>query len=251
MLRLRKLLQKRSQRQAEGVFVAEGVTLLREALDAGIVPETVFYAPDADPSLINDAIDAGAAAFALAPGVMESVADAVTPQPVCAIVPLVAVELEALADDGFVVVAIDVRDPGNAGTMLRSAAAAGARGVVFCDGCVDLFNPKTVRATAGALFRIPVVTSVAVDRTLAALGRVGRARLAAVAHDGDDYTRVDLTRPVALVMGNEAHGLPVDLAGIDERVTIPLPGPIESLNVGVATAVLCFEAARQTRGAVA
>jgi TrmH family RNA methyltransferase len=245
--RLRKLVQKRSARQAEGVFVAEGVTLLREALDAGVVPETVFYAPDADVDLVSDAIDAGAAAFGLAPGVMESVADAVTPQPVCAVVGMVDVGIEALPADGFVVVAVDVRDPGNAGTMLRSAAAAGAKGVVFCDGCVDLFNPKTVRATAGALFRVPVVTSLPVEEVLGAMGQAGRTRFAAVARDGIDYALADLTRPTAFVMGNEAHGLPAGLAGLDDRITIPLPGPIESLNVGVATAVLCFEAARQAR----
>lgn len=247
MQRLRKLIQKRSLRQAEGVFVAEGVTLLREALDAGVVPESVFYAPDADVDLIREAIDAGADAFGLEPGVMEKVADAVTPQPVCAVVPLIDVPIDALGPDGFVVVAVDVRDPGNAGTMLRSAAAAGATGVVFCEGCVDLFNPKTVRATTGALFRIPVVTSVAVDDALDTLGAAGRTRLAAVAHGGTDYAMVDLTTPTAFVMGNEANGLPEGLAGIDAGITIPLPGPVESLNVGVATAVLCFEAARQTR----
>ena len=189
--------------------------------------------------------------YPLADGVMEQIADAVTPQPVCAVLPMVDVSLSDLPDDGVVVVAVDVRDPGNAGTMLRSAAAAGAAGVVFCNGSVELTNPKTVRSTAGALFKIPVVTSVSVDDALTALGARGRLRLAAVAHDGADYDTVDLTRPVALVMGNEAHGLPDDLAGIDERITVPLPGPIESLNVGVATAVLCFEAARQARARVA
>lgn len=247
MQRLRKLIQKRSLRQADGVFVAEGVTLLREALAAGVIPEAVFYAPSADTSLITDALDAGAEAFALAEGVMESVSDAVTPQSVCAVVATNNVEISLLPPDGFVVVAVDVRDPGNAGTMLRSAAAAGAAGVIFCDGCVDLFNPKTVRATAGALFRVSVVTSVPVDEALSSLGRAGRTRLAAVARDGADYTSVDLTGPTAFVMGNEAHGLPENLAGIDASITIPLPGPIESLNVGVATAVLCFEAARQVR----
>jgi TrmH family RNA methyltransferase len=161
------------------------------------------------------------------------------------------VSLDALARDGVVVVAVDVRDPGNAGTLVRSAAAAGARGVVLCEGSVDLYNPKTVRATAGAMFRVPVVTSVDVNEALRALGAEGRRRLAAVARAGDDYTTVDLTAPVALVVGNEAHGLPVDLAEIDGSVSIPMPGATESLNVGVATAVLCFEAARQARAAVA
>lgn len=231
--------------------MAEGANLLREALAAGVVPEAVFYAPGADTALIEKAFDAGAAVFALAEGVLESVADAVTPQPVCAVLPAVDVPIVALASDGVVVVAVDVRDPGNAGTLVRSAAAAGARGVILCAGCVELYNPKTVRSTAGALFRVPVVTSVDVDGALTALGRAGRRRLAAVARDGDDYAAVDLTGPVAFVVGNEAHGLPAELPGIDGRVTIPMPGPTESLNVGVATAVLCFEAARQSRISVA
>lgn len=233
------------------MFVAEGVTFLRDALAAAITPESVFYAPDADQDLIADARAAGAQVHELAPGVMESVADAVTPQAVCAVLPCVDVALDALAPDGVVVVAVDVRDPGNAGTLIRSAAAAGARGVVLCDGCVDLYNPKTVRATAGAMLRLPVVTSLPVDAVLRGLGAAGRRRLAAVARDGADYATVDLIGPVAFVVGNEAHGLPLDLDGIDAQVTIPMPGLTESLNVGVATAVLCFEAARQARVAVA
>ena len=240
-------MQKRSERQAEGVFVAEGVTLLREALDAGVVPESVFYAPGAPMDLVHAASAAGAAIYLLGDGVMGAVSDTVTPQPVCSVMPLRNTPLTALPADGVVVVAVDVRDPGNVGTLIRSAAAAGAAGVVLCEGCVELHNPKTVRSTAGALFRIPVVTSVGVDDALAGLGAAGRRRFAAVARDGVDYALADLTRPLAIVMGNESHGLPDDLAGIDERITIPLPGPIESLNVGVATAVLCFEAARQAR----
>lgn len=228
------------------MFVAEGVTLLREALASGAVPETVFCAPGADSALVDDARNAGAEIVPLAGGVMEKIADAVTPQAVCAVIPFLDTALAALPDDGVVVVAVEVRDPGNAGTLVRSAAAAGARGVVLCDGCVDLYNPKTVRATAGAIFRVPVVTSVPVDDALATLGSAGRRRLAAIAHDGADYTSIDLTAPTALVVGNEAHGLPADIA-IDGIVTIPMPGATESLNVGVATAVLCFEAARQAR----
>ncbi|HVV38040.1 MAG TPA: RNA methyltransferase [Acidimicrobiales bacterium] len=251
MQRLRRLLHKRSARQADGVFVAEGATLVREALASGRVPESLFYAPGADPALVRDAAAAGAAVHALADGVIEAVADAVTPQPVCAVLAALDTPIDALADDGVVVVAVDVRDPGNAGTLIRSAAAAGARGVVLCDGCVELYNPKTVRATAGALFRLPVVTSVSVNEALSSLGAAGRRRLAAVATGGDDYATVDLTGPVAFVVGNEAHGLPATLPGIDAAITIPMPGSTESLNVGVATAVLCFEAARQARAAVA
>ncbi|HVE93588.1 MAG TPA: RNA methyltransferase [Acidimicrobiales bacterium] len=230
--------------------MAEGVTLLREALASGHVPESVFYAPDADVQLVDQARDAGAAVFALESGVMERIADASTPQPVCAVLKDVAVDIADLSAHGVVVVAVDVRDPGNAGTLLRSAAAAGAVGVVLCAGSVELGNPKTVRATAGALFKIPVVTAIEPAPALASLGAAGRRRFAAVARDGEDYATADLTGPIALVLGNEAHGLPDDLTEIDARLTIPLPGPVESLNVGVAAAVLCFEAARQARALV-
>jgi TrmH family RNA methyltransferase len=233
------------------VFVAEGVTLLREALASGHIPEAVFYSPGADTELVEEAHAAGAAVHLLEHGVMERIADAVTPQPVCAVIRDVAVPIERLAREGVVVVAVDVRDPGNAGTLLRSAAAAGAAGVVLCAGSVELGNPKTVRSTAGALFKVPVVTGIDPEDALRALGATGRRRLAAVAADGLDYATVDLTGPVAFVLGNEAHGLPEELQEIDGRLTIPLPGPVESLNVGVAAAVLCFEAARQTRMASA
>ena len=229
------------------MFVAEGVTLLREALATGNTPEAVFYAPGADADLVDAAHAAGSAVYLLESGVMERIADAVTPQPVCAVIRDIAVGIDALRTDGVVVVAVDVRDPGNAGTLLRSAAAAGAAGVVLCAGSVELGNPKTVRSTAGALFKVPVVTGIDVADALDELGRTGRHRLAAVAHGGQDYATLDLTGPVAFVLGNEAHGLPEDLGGIDASLTIPLPGPVESLNVGVAAAVLCFEASRQAR----
>jgi TrmH family RNA methyltransferase len=141
---------------------------------------------------------------------------------------------------------VDVRDPGNAGTVLRSAEAAGAGGVIFCDGSVDVFNPKTVRASAGALFHVPVVAGGDPAGVLDELGRAGLRRLGTAARGGQAYTDVDMTGPVAIVLGNEAHGLSVDVAGrLDGSITIPMAGKADSLNVGMAAAVICFEAARQ------
>ena len=166
-------------------------------------------------SSCDAACDAGAAVFELAAGVMESVADAVTPQPVCAVLPVVDVAIDALASDGVVVVAVDVRDPGNAGTLVRSAAAAGARGVVFCDGCVELYNPKTVRATAGALFRLPVVTSVTVD---GALPRSAPPDAAASRRSPATATTTPPStspRPSRSWSATKRTGCPPTLAGID------------------------------------
>ncbi|HET7488034.1 MAG TPA: RNA methyltransferase [Acidimicrobiales bacterium] len=230
--------------------MVEGVKVLSEALAAGAPVEAVFAAPGAPAELLDRAAAAGARVHSLAPGVLERVADAVTPQPVIATLPFLDVGLPALQGADLVVVCVDVRDPGNAGTVLRSAEAAGAGGVVLCDGCVDVYNPKTVRASAGSLFHVPVVAGgdpVAVLRTL---GDWGVRRLAAVAEGGDDYAESDLRRPCALVLGNEASGLPAAVlaAGVlDGALTIPMAGRSESLNVGMAAAVLCFEAARQRR----
>jgi TrmH family RNA methyltransferase len=265
--RLRLLVGRRTARDAEQRFVIEGTKLLAEALAAGIPVESVFFAPDlvgpGDPlhALIDRAHDAGTRVYELGADVLARVAGTVTPQPVLAVVPEVDVPLDTLEQRNadLVVVCVDVRDPGNAGTVLRSAEAAGAGGVVCCDGSVDVFNPKTVRASAGALFHVPVVRGGDAASVLGQLGLWGLRRLGTSATGGHEYTEVDMTGPVALVLGNEAHGLPdhlhdhiddhIDGDLIDEWVTIPMVGRSESLNVGMAAAVLCFEAARQRRAA--
>ena len=228
--------------------MVEGAKVLSEALAAGVPIEGVFAAPGAPDDVLDAAQARGARVYPLAPGVMERVADTVTPQPVMAIVAQVGVPLEALAAARLLVVCVDVRDPGNAGTVLRSAEAAGADGVVCCGGSVDVYNPKTVRASAGALFHVPVVAGGDAVEVLQRIGAWGLRRLGAVPRSGRDYATVDLRAPCALVLGNEATGLPEEVAAvIDERITIPMAGRSESLNVGMSAAVLCFEAARQRR----
>ena len=230
--------------------------MLGEALAAGVPVESVYIdramlSPiDPAQAVLDQAYSAGSRVFELEPGVLGRVASTVTPQPVLAVVPDVDVPLGWLGahDADLVVVCVDVRDPGNAGAVLRSAEAAGASGVVYCDGSVDLFNPKTVRASAGAMFHIPVVVGGDAGIVLDQLGEWGLRRLGAVAGGGEDYAGTDLVSPVALVLGNEAHGLPERLSPkLDGRLTIPMAGQAESLNVGMAAAVLCFEAARQRR----
>lgn len=246
--RLRRLLGRRSTRQAERVFVAEGTKVVSEALAAGVTPEGVYLAPDAPDDVVTLAEASGARVYVLAPGVLERVADTVAPQPILAVLPYVDVALETLADASFLVVCIDVRDPGNAGTVLRSAEAAGADGVVCCGGSVDVYNPKTVRASAGTLFHIPVVAGGDPVEVLERIGYWGIRRMGAAARTGADYTTLDLTGRVAFVLGNEASGLPDVVAPVlDGEVAITMAGRAESLNVGMAAAVLCFETARQRR----
>lgn len=204
--------------------------MLREAIDAGWTVEAVY----------------GDGGLPLQKGLLERVADSITPQGPLAIVERRTASLESLRDATFVIVLVDVRDPGNAGTILRSAEAAGADGVVACDGCVDVFAPKTVRASAGALFHVPVVAGGAPGNVLEELKGFGLTTYATDVHGGITYTDVVFTRRTALVMGNEASGLDASLA-VDERVTIPQVGRSESLNVSMAASVIAFEVARQRR----
>jgi TrmH family RNA methyltransferase len=252
---LRGLLQKRAARSAERAFVAEGAELLRTALDAGIPIESVYVAPaGADDAATQEvtrrATAAGARVFPLAAGVLERVADTVTPQPVLGILPMLPEPDDAEAAPGaLVLVLVDVRDPGNAGTVLRAADAAGTRAVVFAADSVDPYNPKTVRASAGSIFHVPFVVRDDPADVAAKLRAGGFRTLATVVREGDDYAGLDWSVPSAVFFGNESAGLTPELcAALDGSVAIPMAGRAESLNVGVASAVVSFEAFRQRRG---
>jgi RNA methyltransferase, TrmH family len=257
--------------------VAEGAELIRTALDVGVPVESVYASPDADndpasQEVCRRAVAAGARVFHLAPGVLERVADTVTPQPVLAVLPMLADAVpghdtasgadageHAGAEDAappwpadpgaLVVVLVDVRDPGNAGTVLRAADAAGATAVVFAAESVDPYNPKTVRASAGSIFHVPFTVRRDPAALAAALTSVGFRTLATVVRDGEDYVGLDWSVPTAVFFGNESSGLdPALSARLDGAVAIPMAGRAESLNVGVASAVVAFEAFRQRRG---
>jgi TrmH family RNA methyltransferase len=249
--RIRRLLHERPVRRAEGAFVVEGANVIATALEAGAELEALYVAPEAEeahPELLALAAGRGLAVLPLAAGVLERVSDTVTPQPVLAVARRRPGALADLAAADLVVVGVDVRDPGNAGTLVRSAQAAGAQGVVFCRGSVDVTNPKTVRASAGALFHVPVVEGGDPQEVLGVLGDAGLVRIGTSARGGISPDRADLTGRVALVFGNEAHGLPADVAsGLDGVVTIPMAGRTESLNLGMAAAILLYEAQRQRR----
>jgi TrmH family RNA methyltransferase len=253
--RLRRLVDRRSARADEGRFVIEGLNLLEEALKADAPIEAVYldegWSSDRLAGLVAQCYEQGARVFELEAGVMARVAGTVTPQPVIAVVGLPVFSLEDVRarSPRLVLVCVDVRDPGNAGTVVRSAWAAGVDALVCCEGTVDVYNPKAVRASAGAVLHVPVVAAGAATDVLSELGAWGLTRLATAAEGGSDYATTDLTRPTAFVLGNEAAGLALAELGphLDGVVSIPMAAGAESLNVGVVAAVLCFEAARQRR----
>jgi RNA methyltransferase, TrmH family len=228
-------LGRRSSRAEEAAYVVEGATLVAEALAAGAGVEAIYTAPD-----VVGYEGCGVPVHVLAAGVIERVATTEHPQPVLAVVGLRSPPAGLLGTARFVVALDQVADPGNLGTILRSAEAAGVDEVTLCAGSVDPYNPKVVRASAGALFHVPVATGV----SLASLSQAGLRLVATSSHHGEPYTEAAFAGRLALVFGSEAHGLPAD-APVDEWVRIPHAGRAESLNVAMATTVVVFEAARQ------
>jgi TrmH family RNA methyltransferase len=219
------------------VLIVEGQTMAELAAEAGHEVEAVFVAAGA---AVPGGDLASAPCHVLAPGVLERVATTEAPRPLLAVVRYRPAALDALASAGFVVVAAGLSDPGNLGTVLRTAEAAGADAVALTPDTVDVTNPKVVRAAAGALFLLPVVDQV----ELGEVRSMGLRLLGTAARGGTPYTNADLTGRVAVVVGNEAHGLPDDTP-VDEWISIPHAGRAESLNAAMAAAVICFEAMRQ------
>jgi RNA methyltransferase, TrmH family len=227
--------------------VLEGPDLVAAALESPVEFEAIYVDGDQVESHTVAAVTARAAqrgvrVFALAPGVLARVADAATPQPVLAAVRLPLVELEGIPCEGLILVLHDVRDPGNAGTLIRSAEATGCSGVVFTGHAVDPVNPKTLRASAGAIFRVPVAVST-LEVTVASFRERGATVLATVVSGGESHRRVDFTRPTLVLIGNEADGLDDEALALSSgAITIEMVGASESLNAGVAGSLIAFEA---------
>jgi len=252
--RLRRLVQKRSLRWSEGVCVLEGPDLVESALDSGVEFEALYVdALEVDvasiAATIANAQRAGVRVFALAKGVLEKVADATTPQPLLAAVRFPVSEVTAIVGAGLVLVLHDLRDPGNAGTIIRSADAAGVTAVIFTGQSVDPFNPKTLRATAGSIFHLPVAVST-LDETIEHFVSLGVRTFATVVRGGVSLRSVDLATASLVVVGNEAEGLDDEsIAKCQVTLSIPMAGRTESLNAGVAASLIAFEALWQRQGA--
>jgi TrmH family RNA methyltransferase len=241
-------LSQRKHRQRQGQFLVEGLQLLHMALDAGGRPIQAFYCPEhvADPevpALLARLHQAGVPTLTLAPQVMQALSQREVSQGIVATFALFETTLDALALRGheLVVVLDRLQDPGNMGTLIRTADAVGAAAVVLIEPCVDPFDPKTVRGSMGSLFNVPLVRTADVPALFAALVRSGLRPVGASAHDGKAWGEGILGGGVALVLGNEARGLSADVgAHIHHWAHLPMVGKAESLNVAVAGSVLMY-----------
>ena len=240
-------LKKRTLREEEHRFLVEGAQAVAEALAEDGHLLSLFVSDEMDPLAIR-ARQAGVPVEQVNERVMERLTSTVTPQGVVGIAPFVDVGIDELTSPGVVAVLHEVRDPGNAGTILRSADAAGAAGVVFAGSSVDAYNPKGVRASAGSIFHVPVVRDVGTEDALSSLRAKGFAVIAMDMHGEEDLFEAEVPRSSAFVFGNEAHGLPPEiLKAADHRVRVPHAGRAESLNLAAAATVCLFEWVRRGR----
>jgi len=235
--------------------LVEGPRVIAAALDRGAPLAGAYLGYGARAAfgpLVHRLEAAGISVTDLKEGVLEKIGTTRTPQPVLAVAAwptstvVDLVHLVTTQPDALFVVTVDVADPGNLGTIVRSAEAAGAAGVVVTGQGVDVRNPKVVRSSAGAVFGVPVAELPDAAAAVATLREYGVRCFGAVATGGEPPGALALDGAVAFVVGNEARGLNAPLLGaLDGTVTIPMAGSAESLNVAMATTVLCFEAARQ------
>ena len=247
---LRRLIGRRRSRSEHDQFAFEGVTLIAEAIGASFPLDAVYV--DRDTAVrhaeLIDALAGRAEVVTVAPGVIGKVSDTTTPQGVIAVARRRTTELDALVRDprGWVLVLDAIGDPGNAGTIVRTAEAFGARAAVFAGSSADPFGPKAVRASAGSVFRLPVVDHDSTHDAMRRLLAAGFEGCTTVVRGGDVPSAVDLTGSMVVVLGSEAHGVDPDVQTLPlRRLTIPMHGGAESLNVASAAAVVGYERCRQ------
>jgi RNA methyltransferase, TrmH family len=253
-LKAARRLNKRAFRQRERAFLAEGPQAVAEAFHCGAQVSDLFVTVPARTrhhDLVAAIAAAGTPVHVVSGEVMDELAQTVTPQGLLAVCGFVDVPLAEVARAAPALVALlaNVRDPGNAGTVLRTADAAGAHAVLFADASVDPYNGKCVRASAGSLFHLPVVAGTRLEEAVVTLREAGLRIVAADGRAGrsldDPGVRARLAGPTAWMFGNEAWGLPPELVALaDEPVAVPIYGRAESLNLAAAAAVCLYASAR-------
>jgi TrmH family RNA methyltransferase len=254
-LKAARRLTKRAFRQRERAFLAEGPQAVAEAFHCGARVTDLFVTAPARSrhhDLVAEIAAGGIPVHVVNGDIMDELAQTVTPQGLLAVCDFVDVplsEVTAGAPPALVALLANVRDPGNAGTVLRTADAAGAHAVVFADASVDPYNGKCVRASAGSLFHLPVVAGASLEEAVGALRQAGLRIVAADGRAGrpldDPAVQARLAGPTAWMFGNEAWGLPPELVALaDEPVAVPIYGRAESLNLAAAAAVCLYASAR-------
>lgn len=244
------LKKKGKVRREKGVFLVEGIKMVEEAYEYGIVE--AYVAESAEQELMRTHRDllTKLTYELVADKVFGEMSDTITPQGIMAIVKMPSYDLSTIlnADHAHVMVLEDLRDPGNLGTILRSGEGAGVTGVILTKESVDVFNPKVIRSTMGSVFRVPFCYVEDLQEVIGQMKEKGITLYAAHLKGTANYETFDYTKPSAFLIGNEANGLTDKTsATADCLVKIPMAGKVESLNAAMAASILMFEVARQRR----
>jgi TrmH family RNA methyltransferase len=248
-------LRQRSHRDNSGLMLIEGYRELKRALHNNHTPSELFFCRDLfqgtnEDQLIQQCREKTASLFECSTPVFNKISYRDRPDGLLAVAPQVRNSLDSLTipDRALIVIAESIEKPGNLGTILRSADAAGAHAVIVCDSCTDINNPNVVRASIGTLFALPVIET-STENTLQWLKIHHISTIATTPHATQLYTTADMTPNTAIVLGPEQYGLSnAWLDNADQKVRIPMAGQSDSLNVAAAATILLFEAVRQRRG---
>lgn len=235
------LLKKSKERFSQGLFVAEGVRMTSEAAKLGII-EKVYMSE----SFSSKDIFEGIPQELVTDSVMAAVSDTVTSQGVLALVKIPERNAETLLEEAKALIMLEnLQDPGNLGTIIRTAEAAGMDAVVLSENSVDVYNPKVVRSTMGALFRVPIIYVPGFTALVKKLGEQGWNTIATHLSGKIDFTEADYSGKTAILVGNEGNGLTDETTeAAVTKVIIPMEGKVESLNAGIAAALMMYEIKR-------
>ena len=247
-----KALRERKFREEKRLFFIEGIRFVEEALNAGAGIELIMVSERLQGIKGGKKILEKAAAWkhkvvTVSDRLFREVSDTENPQGVLAVVKMMDYSLvDVVRDNSLVLILDSLQDPGNMGTIIRTADAAGVTGIIISKGCVDIYNPKVLRSTMGSVFHVPFCITDNLNKTVEWL-KSNNIRLLAAHLDGaSNYFDLDLKGSIAFIVGNEANGISDEIASLaDLLVKIPMPGKAESLNASVAAGLLMYEAVRQ------
>ncbi len=254
--KLKALLAKSKERTASDTFVAEGLRLVMDTPEELIrelyIAEDLMDTDIAVLEFADRLVKRGTSVWTVTNEVMKQISDTVTPQGFLAVVSMPSHDREDIfGKDGekpLILILEDVRDPGNMGTIIRTAEGAGVTGLIMTKGCVDVFSPKVVRSTMGSIFRVPMWEGAELREAVSLLKERGCRIFGAHLNGADVYDGFNYIESTAFLIGNEANGMSNEARILcDDLVIIPMKGKLESLNASVAAGILAYEAARQRR----
>lgn len=247
-----KALHLKKNRDAQGLFFVEGIRFVNDAVENGQTIIKVIISDKLEnlnggSELIKKVTSACDDCYIVPEKLFKEISDTQTPQGVLAVLKKREFAFNDVIEQGNSLVILDsLQDPGNVGTIIRTADAAGVSAVLMSKGCVDLYSPKVLRSTMGSVFHMPIFEGLHINETISMLKQSGYKVIASHLAGENNYFEEDLTGKSAIIIGNEANGISDETAQLADRlVKIPMPGKAESLNVSVAASVMIYEIVRQ------